>query len=170
MIKENWPEWLKNAKISDDSIIVIENGYVIFKGGIWEGGTWEGGTWEDKKIDRLLFHAAFCGIIFIDDIATAYRSTNNNGSGRYMASFMQHEGEYYEQNYKPTGSGTCCKGIHITNASLAFTYFNVDFKSQLWEVKFKREDLLDCDGQKARIRGGYFKKIPCPFLISKNNS
>jgi hypothetical protein len=33
----------------------------------------------------------------------------------------------------------------------------------MWMVTFSREDLLDCDGEKARIAGGFFTRIERPF-------
>jgi len=109
--------------------------------------------------------SAMCGIVFDDrGIAAAYRTTQSDGRGRHTANFLQPEGEYYETDALPAGSGTCCKGIHVTTAARAWTYFGIDRTAQMWRVEFKREDLLDCDGEKARIRGGVFTKIPVPFL------
>jgi hypothetical protein len=134
-------------------------------GGYWHGGIWHGGNWHDKRINRLLFHASFCGIVFDPDgYAVAYRSTLADGRGRYEPRFQQPEGEYYEDDVAPAGSGVCCKGIHVTSQGQALTYFGIDPDAQLWEVRFHRDDLLDCDGQKARIRGGVFTKIPWPFF------
>jgi hypothetical protein len=104
------------------------------------------------------------GIVFDKDgYATAYRTTQKNGRGRYAKDFIQPEGEWYEEDVAPAGSGTCSKGIHVSSAFIAWTYFGVDPEAQMWEVKFKKEDLLDCDGEKARIRGGVFTKINYPF-------
>ena len=211
--KTNWPDWLKQAKISDDAIVTIDNaGAVTWHGGTWKGGawkdgtwfggTWKGGTWKDgtwfggtwgggtwkggtwgggtwgggrweggawkdgtwKGIeDRMLYMASMIGIVFKDGYATAYRTTFSSGRGRFKGSFVQPVGEYYENNCPPPGTGCCTKGIHVTTADRAWSYFGIDPKCQFWEVRFKKGDLLDCDGQKARIRGGVFTKIDRPF-------
>ena len=45
--KTKWPEWLKDAAISDDAEIEITgSGRVIFKHGVWRGGVWRGGEWR----------------------------------------------------------------------------------------------------------------------------
>jgi hypothetical protein len=36
----------------------------------------------------------------------------------------------------------------------------------MWRVTFRREDLLDCDGEKARIAGGVFERIETPFFTA----
>ena len=134
-----------------------------FCGGNFRGGRWAGGRWRDNRIDRLMFMAARCGIVFDDEgYATAYRSTNKDYTGRYDSAFRQIVGEYYEDDAYPAGAGVCFKGVHVTDQAAALTYFGVK-DSQLWRVKFKRKDLLDCDGEKARIRGGVFEPIPWPF-------
>jgi hypothetical protein len=145
----------------------------IWKGGWWHGGIWKDGIWKDGiwwngiwqgKEDRLLFMSNLIGIVFDKDgYATAYRTTQKDGTGRYTKDFVQSEGEWYEEDVAPAGSGTCRKGIHVSSAPIAWTYFGVDFEAQMWEVKFKKEDLLDCDGEKARIRGGVFTKINYSF-------
>ena len=133
-------------------------------GGEWCGGEWHGGLWLDEKTQRLEFMAAACGIVFgADGWATAYRTTTLDGHGRYTKCFVQPEGEYYEDNLPPPGSGTCVRGIHVSTAATAHTLLGVDHSAQMWEVRFKRSDLLDCDGQKARISGGVFRKIARPF-------
>jgi len=105
-----------------------------------------------------------CGIVFGEDgTATAYRTTHADGRGRHTTCYVQPEGEYREANLPPAGSGTCVPGIHVTTAARAHTYFGVDHTAQMWEVRFGREDLLDCDGEKARIAGGIFRKIQRPF-------
>jgi hypothetical protein len=131
--------------------------------GTWKGGAWHGGTWNGKE-DRLLFMSGFIGIVFDKDgYATAYRTTQKDGTGRHTKYFIQPEGEWYEEDVDSAGSGTCRKGIHVSSAPVAWTYFGIDPEAQMWEVKFKKEDLLDCDGEKARIRGGVFTKINYPF-------
>lgn len=138
--------------------------------GNWHSGVWYRGNWRDTRIDRLLFHASFCGITFDDHgYATAYRSTYANGRGRHCPEFIQPEGEYYEYDAAPAGRGTCYKGIHVTSQGLALTYFGIATNAQLWKVRFHRDDLLDCDGEKARIRGGTFTKIPWPFFKKETN-
>jgi hypothetical protein len=139
--------------------------------GIWESGTWKSGIWHDGvwngKEDRLLFMSALLGVVFdIDGYATAYRTTMADGRGRWNYKFTQPEGEYYETDLPPAGYGTCVKGIHVSSAAIAWTYFPMDLDAQIqmWKVRFKKEDLLDCDGQKIRIRGGIFTKIKNPFL------
>ena len=132
--------------------------------GVWCGGVWRGGEWRDENTARLPYMAALCGIVFAaDGFATAYRTTRANGHGRHVSGFLQPEGEYREVDLPPAGSGTCVRGIHVATAARAHTYFGVDHTAQMWEVKFRREDLLDCDGEKARIVGGVFRKIPRPF-------
>ena len=142
----------------------------IWRNGTWCNGTWCNGIWRDKNIsDRLLFMASKIGIVFNSrGIATAYRTTQKDGHGRYIENFVQRSGRYYEADLPISGSGTCVQGVHVSSMATAITYFGVDVTAQLWEVKFKREDLLDCDGEKARIRGGVFKKIDCPFMKRKD--
>ena len=137
-----------------------------WRGGEWRGGEWRGGEWLDKKTpDRLLFMAAMLGIVFDEcGYARAYRTTQANGRGRYTKDFVQPEGEYYESDACPAGRGTCVSGIHVTSAARAWTYFGIDTTCQLWAVDFTRDDLLDCDGEKARIRGGTFMRIATPWV------
>jgi len=142
----------------------------VWLGGVWHNGTWYRGDWQDKTNNRLLFMASAIGITFGEDgFATAYRSTQENGKGRHNSKFTQPEGEYREENLPQSGLGTCVKGIHVTTQAQALIYFGVSPTAQLWEVKFKREDLLDCDGQKARIKGGIFRKIDWPFYEPKTS-
>jgi hypothetical protein len=188
------PQWLKNAVVEDEDVEII-NGVVVWRNGTWCNGTWRDGTWyngiwhngtwcngiwhngiwrngiwRDKNInDRLLFMASKIGIVFNSrGIATAYRTTQKDGSGRHVRDFVQKTGKYYETDLPISGSGTCVCGIHVSSMATAQTYFGVDATAQLWEVKFRREDLLDCDGEKARISGGIFKKIDCPFIKRKD--
>jgi hypothetical protein len=107
--------------------------------------------------------ASLSGIHFEDGVATAYRTTKGDFYGRHNPDFLQIEGEYFDTDLPPAGTGTCVKGIHVTSAARAWTYFGIDPTCQFWKVVFKREDLLDCDGEKARIRGGTFTKIDRPF-------
>ena len=137
----------------------------IWHGGVWHGGdwcngVWRGGVWRGSE-DRLRYMLSLLGCVGEEFVA--YHTTQIDGMGRYNADFTQPEGEYYETNLPPAGAGTCVRGIHVTTAARAWTYFGVDPKCQFWEVRVKREDVLDCDGDKIRIRGGVFKKIPHPF-------
>ena len=140
-----------------------------WRGGNWYGGTWRGGDWHggywDGPENRLDFMAAMLGIVYdAAGIGTAYRSTQADGHGRHTREFIQPAGEYYEENLPPAGKGTCIRGIHVSTAATAWNYFGIgDPTAQLWRVRFRREDLLDCDGEKARIRGGTFERIPWPF-------
>jgi hypothetical protein len=136
----------------------------IWRDGDWCGGVWHGGDWCDEKTDRLLFMAATCGILFVPGgLAVAYRTTQADGHGRHTKQFLQVEGEYRETDLPPAGSGTCVRGIHVSTAARAHTLLGVDRTAQMWEVTFRREDLLDCDGEKARIAGGFFRRIARPF-------
>jgi hypothetical protein len=134
--------------------------------GEWHGGEWSRGEWYDKIIgDRLAYMAAMIGIVpDSSGNCVAYRTTEADGRGRYDSNFIQPAGEYREDDAAPSGSGTCCNGIHVTTAARAWTYFSVDPSCQMWRVTFKWIDLLDCDGEKARIRGGYFEKIETPWV------
>ena len=191
--KKDWPTWLKQAKVGNAKVEIETNEIVIWKGGIWkggiwedgiweggiwkggiwedgiwEGGIWEGGRWEggrwDGQEDRLFYMASGLGIVFDQSgYGRAYRTTLKNGRGRWNPRFTQINGKYYEEGLPVAGSGTCTFGIHVTSAQRAWTYFGVDPNCEFWEVTFKKEDLLDCDGEKARIRGGEFKRIERPF-------
>jgi hypothetical protein len=110
--------------------------------------------------------AAIIGIVFEGGHATAYRTTKSDGSGRYYSGFTQIEGEYREADLPAAGSGTCVRGIHVTSAARAWTYFGVDPTCQMWRVTLTPADLLDCDGEKARISGGVFEKIANPFYAA----
>jgi hypothetical protein len=108
--------------------------------------------------------AAMLGIVFgADGTATAYRTTTANRTGRHTSEWTEPGGDYREEGLPEAGSGTRVKGIHVTSAARAWTYFGVDPTCRFTRVKFRRDDLLDCDGEKARIRGGYFEEIECPF-------
>lgn len=98
-----------------------------------------------------------------DGTATAYRSTNADGTGRFDNKFVQKPGSFYIKNAYPAGSGTCCYGLHVTSAANAWTHFGVDETAKLWKVTFTRKDLLDCDGEKARLRAGTAEEVPWPF-------
>jgi hypothetical protein len=140
----------------------------LWLGGDWHGGVWLGGDWHGGE-DRLLYMAAILGIVFGEEgSAVAYRTTTADGHGRHVRKFVQPAGDYHESNLPPKGSGTCVGGIHVTSAARAWTYFGVDRTCQMWRVTFRREDLLDCDGEKARIAGGNFERIPVPFLAVKS--
>lgn len=108
--------------------------------------------------------ASLIGIVFDGDgRATAYRTTQVSGRGRHNPDFEQPAGHYEEHDLPPAGSGTCVRGIHVAAAAKAWTYFGVDATCRFWRVEFKREALLDCDGEKARISGGVFTEIARPF-------
>ena len=132
----------------------------VWQGGVWRGGVWQGGEWQGKE-DRMRYMLSILGIVGEDCVA--YRTTQSDGYGRHNKAFAQPEGEYYEEDLPPAGTGTCVKGIHVTTAARAWTEFGVDENCQFWRVKFKRADILDCDGEKIRIRGGVFEKIERPF-------
>jgi hypothetical protein len=179
---ENPPQWLLDAWVDNEDVEIID-GVVVWRSGTWCDGTWHGGTWcdgtwnggtwlggiwrsgdwNDITLDRLLYMAALLGIVFKDGKAIAYRTTGPGGLGRHNNKFMQPTGEYYEDDLPPPGSGTCVAGIHVTSPVIAYYYFEPTKDAQLWRVTFDKEDLLDCDGQKARIRGGVFEKIEWPF-------
>ena len=171
--KKDWPTWLKQAKVRSAEVEIGIDGVVMWKGGIWEDGRWEGGIWEDGiweggrwdgQEDRLFYMASGLGIVFDQSgYGRAYRTTLKDGRGRWNPRFTQINGKYYEEGLPVAGSGTCTFGIHVTSAQRAWTYFGVDPNCEFWEVTFKKEDLLDCDGEKARIRGGEFKRIERPF-------
>ena len=134
-----------------------------FRGGQFIGGQFIGGEWKVPE-DRIRYMAAMLGIVFgADGKATAYRTTLAGGRGRYTSTFVQPVGEYSESDIPPAGSGTCVKGIHVSSAATAYTYLGIDRSCEMWRVTFTREQLLDCDGQKARISGGFFEKIERPF-------
>jgi len=140
----------------------------VWRGGVWLGGEWLGGEWLAGEWrgseDRLLYMAARLGVVFgTNGVGVAYRITQADGRGRHTTAFRQPEGEFFEDDLPPPGSGTCVRGIHVTTAARAHTYFGVDPNAQFWRVEFRREDLLDCDGEKCRIRGGTFTKIARPF-------
>lgn len=44
--QHQWPEWLKNAK-TENALVTIENGIVIWRGGDWHDGVWHDGDWHD---------------------------------------------------------------------------------------------------------------------------
>lgn len=135
-----------------------------WKSGRWNRGYWGRGIWEGKE-DRMLYMLFLLGIIFDSEgYAEMYRVTQHNGHGLWCSWFVQPEGEFYVDDAEPAGSGTCCKGIHASSIEHAWSYFGIDLTHQLWKVKVKREDILDCDGRKIRIRGGIFSKVPLQFL------
>jgi hypothetical protein len=136
-----------------------------FIGGAFRGGAFIGGEWKHPTIhDRLLYMASMIGIVFDSKgYATAWRSTAAGGKGRYTEDFVQKSGRYFEVKAKPAGAGVCVKGIHVSTQAEALTYFGISPTAELWRVRFKREDLLDCDAKKARIRGGFFTRVPWPF-------
>ena len=172
----NCPTWLasadtKNADIEIINDVVFWNGGTWYeglwltgewRGGEWRGGVWHGGIWGGTE-NRLLFMASLAGIWIENGICTAYRTTQSDGHGRWTKSFIQPEGEFFETSVAPPGSGTCKPGIHVTGAAKAWTYFKIDKTCQFWKCTFKLADLLDCDGEKARIRGGTFVKVERPF-------
>ncbi|MGL5935294.1 MAG: hypothetical protein ACRCZI_06685 [Cetobacterium sp.] len=134
----------------------------VWQGGIWQGGIWRRGVWEGEEV-RLHYMAALCGIHRLyNGNFVGYRTTRSGGRGRFTRLFIQTEGEHYE-SVPEAGNGTCCAGIHITSSARAWTHFGIDSSCEFWRVEVKPEDLLDCDGEKARIRGGIFKRVPRPF-------
>ena len=183
MIPKNAPDWLKNAETENADVELYDN-CVMWRGGVWHrgewyggewrgghwyggewrGGVWYGGEWSGSE-DRLLFMASLCGIRFNSrGFAKAFRTVRADLSGRHIETFIQPINRvYFENDIPPAGSGTCVAGIHVTSAAKAWTYFCVDPTCRFIEVTFKRKDLLDCDGEKARIRGGYFREVPRPF-------
>ena len=134
--------------------------------GEWLGGVWRGGVWRGEE-NRLLYMAAQLGIVFgPDGKASAYRTTTAKNRGHYNKCFVQTPGRV-EVQHELAGAGTCVAGLHVTTASRAWTYFGIDPTAKLWRVTFERDDLLDCDGEKARLRGGWCEEIPWPFLEVK---
>jgi hypothetical protein len=193
-LPKNAPEWLRDADIENPRVemkgdLVVWHGGEFrggeFRGGAWRGGEWFGGewfggewfggewhrgVWRDPSINRLKYHATLAGIEIDGDRCVGWRSTRADGTGRYTKSFVQPEGDYYEDDADPAGHGVCWKGIHVTSRATAFTYFGIDRSAQLWRVEFHIDDLLDCDGEKARIRGGTFAKAEWPFLTNVERS
>jgi len=205
---KNAPQWLKDAKVVDEDVEIIDDVVVwyggvwqsgvwyggewqsgvwwsgvwksggwwsgewrggvwrsgVWRGGVWRGGVWKSGVWEGKE-DRLLYMVSLCGVSFDEerDEFVGYRTTMRDGKGRWNGKFVQVEGEYYEEDVPKSGVGCCVRGIHVTSQARAWIYFGVDENCQMWEVRFKKSDLLDCDGEKVRIRGGSFKKIDKMF-------
>lgn len=185
------PDWLKIASTIDADVVWHGNKEFVewrggewrsgewrsglWRGGVWQGGEWRGGEWQGGewrsgvwqggewrgKEDRINYMLSMLGII--GETGIAYRTTRSDGKGRHKQEFLQPEGEYYEDDLPAAGSGTCVKGIHVTTAARAWTYFGIDSTCQFWRVRFKRTDVLDCDGEKIRIRGGFFEKIERPF-------
>lgn len=136
-----------------------------WNGGVWEGGVWSGGEWCDPRIDRLLYMAAKIGIVFDEKgLAVAYRTTQKDNHGRFFPDFIQESGQVYIDDHAPAGEGTCLPGLHVTDQATAFTFLEIDYSAKLWKVTFRREDLLDCDGEKARLKGGWCEEIPWPFI------
>lgn len=173
------PQWLKDADVERPEWRggVWHDGEWcggLWRGGVWNGGVWHDGVWQDGewhggvwhgKEDRLLYMASILGIVFDESgMARAYRTTLANGHGRHYRDFVQQAGSFVIADAKPAGTGTCCAGLHVTSAAIAHTYFGVDYSAQMWAVDFHRYDLLDCDGQKARIRAGCAMPIDNPFL------
>lgn len=181
---KNAPQWLLEARVENEDVDIV-NGRVVWYYGEWCGGVWRGGVWYDgvwcdgvwcdgewrggewndaNTTNRMLYMAALIGIVpDSSGVCVAYRTTKSDGSGRYSREFTQPEGEYYEDDAAEAGTGTCRRGIHVTTAARAWTYFGIDPSCQMWEARFHVSDLLDCDGEKARIRGGTFRKIGLPW-------
>ena len=136
----------------------------VWPDGMWNDGRWLGGEWNDPLIpDRVAYHSSLLGIVFGGDgRAVAYRSTKADGTGRYNADFTQRSGRV-DVGHAHAGDGTCVAGLHATTAAGAWKYFGVDPSAQLWRIEFERADLLDCDGQKVRLRGGWCEPIPWPW-------
>jgi len=137
----------------------------LWYGGKWHHGRWHSGNWRDSNIDRAHFMAFLAGLSLVDkNTYVGYRTTYRDGSDLYDRKFKQPEGRYYEESAAPAGAGTCARGIQVTGATHVLAYADEKPQQlQLWRVRFKKTDLLDCDGEKARIRGGYFEKVEWPF-------
>jgi hypothetical protein len=133
-----------------------------WENGVWKGGIWRGGIWKGIE-DRLKYHASCAGLVFDGVYWLGYRTTTAGGRGRYASTFTQQEGYYEELDIPRAGAGCCIPGIHITSAARAWTYFGVDPTCVFWSVRVLPQDLLDCDGEKARIRAGVFTRIERPF-------
>jgi len=172
----NCPQWLLDAHTIGEDVDYGVYHIIIWKGGtwkdgtwkdgIWTGGIWEGGTWKGPE-NRLLYMASLLGIVFdAQDKAVGYRSVTHELTGKYTPHWTQPLGSM-TVDHLPAGSGTCCKGLHVTSAGRAYTYFGVDPKARLIRVTFGRAQLLDCDGEKARLSGGFCEEIPWPFLGQK---
>ena len=164
----NAPDWLKSAQ-TDNADVDWQCGYIVwnsgdFLGGDFRGGNWLGGSWYGSN-ERLLFSASQIGIVPDDEgMCVAYRTTTHDCHGRHNREFIQCEGEFYEDKIDNFDDATTCvKGIHVTTAAKAHTYFGVNMTAQMWRVRFHICDLIACDGEKARISGGIFEKIERPF-------
>jgi len=121
--------------------------------------------WEDEGLDKLSTLAAISGVLFDDKgFGIAYRKTRAGGHGCYNPRYVQEEGEFEITDAAPKGSGTCREGLHACGPLLALTYFEPSPGDILWEVKFHKDDLLDCDGQKLRLKKGTARKVPWSFL------
>jgi hypothetical protein len=107
------------------------------------------------------------GVVF--DLATgegtAYRTVRSDMRGRYTRTFVQTLGEVTIPN-ADTGPGTCKSGLHVASAATAWTYFGIDPTARLIRCRFRREDVCDCDGQKARLRRAICDEIPWPWAPS----
>ena len=119
---------------------------------------------KSEITDLTAFLASGLGAVFSgkNKRATLYRVTNADGSGKYNGEFKQEPGRV-DVDHKPAGEGTCVAGIHATSAQIAWSYFDMNIKNQLWAIEFTREDLLDCDGKKVRLRGGWCRKVDWPW-------
>ena len=137
----------------------------LWHDGYWRDGIWNGGTWHDPLIpDRIAYMASLLGIVFDSGgRAVAYRSTTKEHLGRWEKKYVQLPGRV-DVKHSPAGNGTCVAGLHATTAARAWNYFSVDPTAQLWRIEFDREDLLDCDGEKVRLRGGWCEPIPWPWM------
>ena len=181
-LPENAPQWLKDADTDNARVEVSSSGFVTWHGGVWHGGvwrggewlggtwlggTWLGGTWHDEKTDRMLWHLACCGVTFDDDgWGVAYRTTDANACGRHTPEFIQTPGRI-DVDHDPKGHSTCVRGLHVASLSTAWTYFGIDPTARLWRARFRMDDVLDCDGQKIRLRGCVCEEIPVPWQVTK---
>jgi len=131
----------------------------VWHNGTWLNGTWNSGTWHNgiwQGIENpILYRLALAGITVSQGVATGYRATTYDGKGKFTKNFIQKEGTFTEKELP--------KGLPVTSIVKAWTSFNDHSTCQLWRVEFALEDLLDCDGEKARICGGTFTKIAKPF-------
>jgi len=174
----NCPEWLKIARTQHASVEWADRTHsaVRWRGGVWHGGEWLGGVWHGGEWlggvwlggvwlggDRIAYMAASLGAIpDKNGRMTLYRKTASDGHGLYKNNFLQKTGRV-DVLAEAAGSGTCRPGLHATTVTRAWSYLKpIDPTHQLWEIKFKRDDLLDCDGEKVRLKGGWCRKVPWP--------
>ncbi len=141
----------------------------VWRGGVWRGGTWHGGKWRDPQIsDRLTFHASAAGVVFEGGKASAYRVVGGGLNGLWDHSFIQPLNQQVEVYAAPRGAGTCRAGLHATSATRAYTFFRPEPTNRLIKITFTRDQLLDADGEKVRLSGGYCEEVPWPWNEKEN--